>query len=186
MNTDNINTNINDMTDEEFFALHPQPPLTSSGYPLHFPSSEEVAEITGNYNNSNFEHIDGFISDAESDEDLALYERRYYQNTNIEDIPMDISDSESEEELELIIPTLQRPTYYDTIPRQRFQELEDGEIDESDITYQRERYNQEQEQDQDLSNLPDPISMEIYTDNAPEPTEINGNAVNKRKREYEE
>lgn len=172
MNTNNNNINV---TDEEFFALHPQPPLTSSGYPLHFPSRIEVENVssssneeeedqeeeeeTGNNNYTLYSNYAGCCTttgnESDEEEDLALYERkRCFKRIN-EDIPMDISDSESEkEEEEEDIPmdisdsesddepmadrlTLRRSNEYDERyeirPRRLFQELEEGEIDESDL-----------------------------------------------------
>lgn len=182
-NNNNINNNNHDLdmvnlvmglTSEEFFELVPQPPLSSSGYSLHFPSleadhisssdseeeEEEEEEMeSGNYyynNVSYFENVGCCTTNPEpddEDEDFALYEqKRRIRNEDIpmdisdsesdEDIPMDISDSESEddeEEQEYKAVPLQRSVRCDGRPRPRqFQELEEGEIDESNLVYERQ------------------------------------------------
>ncbi len=173
--TNNINNitgvDVENLTAEEFFALVPQPPLTSSGYPLHFPSmdisssdsdeeeEEASAAATGTnyYNDVSYLQNTGSSEEDEEEEDeddeyedISLYERKRYTSSNgvavthkkkyeeEEDIPMDISDSESEEEAKEVykpVP-LQRSVRCDG--RLPFQELEEGEIDESRFGYQRQ------------------------------------------------
>ena len=170
MNTNNNNKNKNNnnnakaaapaaaaLTDEEFFALHPQPALVlTGGYPeLVFPPYEIQQGNNQWYNSATYFDDVGCFSGPESenedeeeedeDEELYLCKRyprevkmaplfEHFPTTFEEDIPMDISDSEGEDEEG--VPCLQRSfsfdSNYELKPRKLFPDLEDGEEEEED------------------------------------------------------
>ena len=163
MNTNNNNKNNNNnakasaaaaaaLTDEEFFALHPQPELVlNGGYPeLVFPPYERQQGNNQWYNSATYFDDVGCLSGPESEdedeeeEDEELYLRKRYPRevkmaplfehfptTVEEDIPMDISDSEDEDE-EGVQRSFSFDSNYELKPRKLFPDLEDGEEEEED------------------------------------------------------
>ena len=166
MNTNNNNKNNNNnakasaaaaaaLTDEEFFALHPQPELVlNGGYPeLVFPPYERQQGNNQWYNSATYFDDVGCLSGPESenedeeeeDEDEELYLRKRYPRevkmaplfehfpTTVEDIPMDISDSEGEDEDEEGVQrSFSFDSNYELKPRKLFPDLEDGEEEDEE------------------------------------------------------
>jgi hypothetical protein len=138
MNTNNIlnnHPNNMQMTDEEFFALHPQPALTRSTGNNNAYNSLYFADINCCLQEEEEDEDEG-EGEGEEEEDLSLYERkRCVINEKDEDIPMDISDSDGEDEVPNI-PCLRRmdsySSDYELAPRKLFPDIEDEEDEEEE------------------------------------------------------
>ena len=200
MNTNNNNNNNNNnnakasasapaaaLTDEEFFALHPQPALVlngAGGYPeLVFPPYERQQGNNQWYNSATYFDDVGCLSGPESenedeeeeDEDEELYLRKRYPRevkmaplfehfpTTVEDIPMDISDSEDEDE-EGVQRSFSFDSNYELKPRKLFPDLEEEEDGEEDG--EEEEDGEDEEEDEiavavvDLSFPPKPLKYQ--------------------------